>query len=128
MMSWYIDSSCITSPYNKRRPAALPRRVAAVAPRPASLPGRRGSCVGEEPLREPDALAERVGLLAGVVQVERRAGASLHAERAVQRPGAVMARPHRDAPVVEHLAGVVRVHALHRERKRAAAVRRVGGP
>ena len=45
-------------------------------------------------------------------------------EPAVQRPGAVVADPDRDAAVVEHLADVVRVHAVDHERHRTAAVAR----
>src|SRR3989442_788075 len=89
MISWYIDSSCICSP-SKRPIGATSGRA-------------------EEFLRLPQPLDERVDVVAGVVEVQRRTRAGGHAEALVQRLGAVMAGAHRDAVSVEHLADVVRV-------------------
>src|ERR1700729_744112 len=124
MMSWYIDSSCITSPCNARPAAASSPAGPGYAS--ASVYGR--SRAREEPLCLPDPVGQGVGLLTEVVEVERGPGAGPHAERAVQRPGAVVSGPHRDAQVIEHLADVVRVDPFDGERDRAAPVRGFGGP
>ena len=79
----------------------------------------------EELLRVPDAVRQRVDFLAGVVEVQARPGTRLHAHGPVQRPGAVVTSPDRHAAVVEHLADVVRMQAVERERDRAAAVDRL---
>src|SRR5215469_7657417 len=100
MISRYSDSSCI----------ALPSRHL------------------EEPLRLAYSLGQRVDLVEGVVQVERGPGAGLDAERPVQRPGAVVPGPDGDAVLVEHLADVVRVHAVDLEGDRGAPAGRRRGP
>src|SRR3954470_10207976 len=97
MISWYIESSFTASAHHP-----------------------------EELLRPTDTGHEGVDLLHRVVHVEARADGCVHAERSVQRPGAVVPDAHGDAGVVEHLRGVVRVDALDRERHRAAAG--LGGP
>src|SRR5215469_5756402 len=76
----------------------------------------------EELLGMADPGDEGVYLRGGVVEVERGAGARLDAKRPVQRPGAVMARTHRDTAVVEYLAEVVGVDAVQFERDGAAPV------
>src|SRR5271166_5101147 len=109
MISWYIDSSCITGPstpdhagvFRARRGLAL----AVVCPACAGPSG--GS---EELLRGPDAVGERVDLVEGVVQVETGPGRCLEPERAVQRPGAVMPGPDGDAEFVEYLPDVMRMN------------------
>src|ERR1035441_8483055 len=65
MISWYMDSSCITGPATSDGP--------------------------EEFLRLAHAVGECVDLSKGVVDVEGRAGAGLRAQSAVQRPGTVVA-------------------------------------
>src|SRR4051794_14434450 len=97
MISWYIESSFTASAHHP-----------------------------EELLSTTDARDEGVDLLHRVVHVEARADGRLHAERAVQRPGAVVPDAHGDAGVVEHLRGVVGVDAVDREGHRAAAG--LGGP
>src|SRR5580704_6233521 len=104
MISWYIDSSCITSPANTRSRGHHPGLA-------------RGT---EETLGVADPVSQLVYLGVRVVHVERRPGAGLHAQLAVQRPGAVMPGAHRDAQLIEHLAHVVRVDACHLERDGAA--------
>src|SRR6266536_4502077 len=101
MISWYIDSNCITF--------------------------STSSAAYEEPLRGADPLGQCGYLLFGVVHVERRPRARLDLIPAVQRPGAVMPRPHRDAKLVEHLPDIVRMNAIHGERDRAATIVGVGG-
>src|ERR1035438_130511 len=95
MISWYMDSSCITGPATSDGP--------------------------EEFLRLAHAVGECVDLSKGVVDVEGRAGAGLRAQSAVQRPGTVVAGPHGDAELVQDLSDVMRVNALDDERHRAAA-------
>src|SRR6266699_5828014 len=105
MISWYSDSSCITVPRTFRSVACVP---ASVSP--------------EELLCSPDAVSQRVDLVRSVVQVEAGPGRRLDAEGPVQRPGAVMTGAHGDAELVEHLAGIVRMHLVDDERHGAAAV------
>src|SRR5215472_4148969 len=109
MISWYMDSSCTVF-------------LCSLAPsRPASY--------RPEELPYPDySVGERVDLFVGVVQVKACPGGGLDAERPMQRPGAVVPGAHRHAPIVEHLADVMRVHAIQDERDRAAPVPRLGGP
>src|SRR6516162_6034822 len=106
MISWYMDSSCI----------ALSR-----TPCHRTLFHRSHS---EELLGVADPVDQGIHLGTGVVEVERGAGACLDTQRTVQRPGAMVSRPHRDAAVVEYLAEVVRVDAVHRERDRGSPVLR----
>src|SRR6516164_9227490 len=106
MISWYMSSSCIVPSVTLSRYTLF-----------------RCLCP-EELLGVADAVRQGVDLGVGVVQVERRPVGGLAAEGAVQRPRAVVAGPDRDAELVEHLADVVRVHALDLERDRAAAVLR----
>src|SRR5215469_5461886 len=103
MISWYMSSSCIVPSVTLSRYTLFrclcPEELLGVA----------------DPVRQGVYLADRV------VHVERRPVGRLAAERAVQRPRAVVAGPDRDAELVEHLADVVRVHALDLERDRPAA-------
>ena len=73
------------------------------------------------------ASSERVDLAGGGVGGEAGPGARLRLERPVQRPRAVVADPHGDAAVVEHLADVVGVHAVDDERHRSPALAQVVG-
>src|SRR5690242_14099448 len=98
MISWYIDSSCMLSSL---------RRVL-----------RHGS---EELLGGANSLSERVDVVVAGVHVEGRPRGGRHAVPADHRPGAVVPDPDGDAQVVEHLADVVRVDALDRERDRSPA-------
>src|SRR5262252_9938281 len=104
MISWYMDSSCIT-------PSKTPRH------RPLFHRSR-----SEELLGVADPVDQGIHLGTGVVEVERGAGACLDTQRTVQRPGAMVSRPHRDAAVVEYLAAVVRVDAIQGERDRGPPV------
>src|SRR6476659_4062149 len=65
-------------------------------------------------------LDERVYLGRSRVQVRRHPGRALHAEPLVGRLGAVVAGPDRDAAAVQHLADVLRVHAVDLEGDRTA--------
>src|SRR3954469_14188671 len=100
MMSWYIDSSCIS----------------------ALLRG----CNAEEALSFPHAVGERVDVVVARVDVERRPRRGGDAVAADHRPGAVVPAPDGDAEVVEDLAHVVRVDALDGEGDRASAGHGVG--
>src|SRR5215213_3715815 len=88
MMSWYIDSSCI----------------------------RRASHRSEELLGRANSVGQRVDVVVPGVHVEGRPGGRRDAVAPDHRPRAVVADPDGDAPVVEHLADVVRVDALDGER------------
>src|SRR3954467_13631235 len=100
MMSWYIDSSCISAP--------------------------PGGCNAEEALSFPDPGGERVDVVVAGVHVERGARGRRHAVAADHRPGAVVAHPDGDAQVVEALPDVVRVDALDGEGDRSPAGHGVG--
>src|SRR5260370_13342127 len=136
MISWYIDSSCITSPPNtgtqRHHPGGMTPMFhrgrydnADVLP---VCPGRRGALSGslvpcpEEALSVADSVRQGLHLVMGVVHVEGGPGAGLHAQGPVQRPGTVVAGAHRDAQLVEHLPHVVRVDAFDLERDGAAAI------
>src|SRR3984885_4681860 len=112
MISWYSDSTSITPPPTRCRGRDVPART----------PRCRASCRREELLGLAHALGQRLDLVVGVVHVERRPRAGLHAEGAVQRPGAVVVGTHGDAELVEQLTDVVRVHAVDRERYGTAPV------
>src|SRR6476469_4937149 len=120
MISWYRDSICVTSGSTPPSPWSVP---SGARPGPVHASTSHGA---EEPLRVPDAGDQRVHLVTGRVQVERGPGAGLHAQPAVQRPGAMMAGPDRDTQFVQHLADVVRVHAVYLERDRGAPVHWLG--
>ena len=75
-----------------------------------------------------DSGRQGVDLVRRVVQRERGPHGGRDAEPAVQRPGAVVADPDRDAVIVEHLPDVVRVHAVDGERHRSPAVHQFGRP
>src|SRR5271166_882561 len=136
MISWYIDSSCITSPRNTESRVCHPARTTTMLHRGgynhgdalswwlrAVVHGHESLAPGpEETLGVADPVREGIYLGVGVVHVERRPGAGLNPQRAVQRPGAVVAGAHRDAQLVEHLAHVVRVNAVHLERDGTTAV------
>src|ERR1700722_20215389 len=109
MISWYIDSSCITPPATLDGTAAF-RSLRSSDP--------------EELLRVPDPVSQRVDFLPGVVEVQDRPRTRLDAHGPVQRPVAVVARPDRDTAVVEHLADVVRMQPVERERDRTPPVDR----
>src|SRR5918997_6617383 len=101
MISWYIDCNCISG-------------------------DPRGWCDTEESLGFPDAVGQGVDVVVTRVHVEggpRRGGDAVAAHH---RPGAVVADPHLDAEVVEDLADVVRVDALHGEGDRSPAGDGVG--
>src|SRR5262249_24866480 len=104
MISWYMDSSCMT-------PSKTPCQ------RPLFHRSR-----SEELLGVADPVDQGIHLGMRVVQVERGTGARLDTQRTVQRPGAMVPGPYRDAAVVEHLAEVVRVDAVQRERDRGPPV------
>src|SRR5215831_1108653 len=104
MISWYMDSSCIT-------PSKTPCH------RPLFHRSR-----SEELLGVADPVDEGIHLGTRVVEVERGTGACLDTKRTVQRPGAMVPRPHRDASVVENLAEIMRVDAVKRERDRGSPV------
>src|SRR5215475_15903248 len=104
MISWYMDSSCITL---SKTPCHRP------------LFHRSHS---EELLGVTDPVDQGIYLGMRVVEVERGTGACLDTKRTVQRPGAMVPRPYRDAAVVEYLAEVVRVDAVQRERDRGSPV------
>src|SRR6476659_6566194 len=82
----------------------------------------------EETLRVFQRVDQRIDFRRRRVEVERGSRRRLDAEASVRRLRAVMAGPDRDAERVEHLAHVVRVHAVELEADRAAAVDRLGGP
>ena len=65
---------------------------------------------------------EVIDIARAVVDVERCAGRGGHTKPAVQWPGAVVAHPHLDAAVIEHLTDIVRVDALDDERDCGPAV------
>src|SRR5580698_8689992 len=115
MISWYSDSTSITPPPTRCRGRDVP----------AQTPRCRASCRREKLLCLAHALGQRLDLVVGVVHVKRGSRGGLQTERAMQWPGAVMVCTHCDAQLVEQLADVVRMHALHRERYGAAPV--VGG-
>src|SRR5207253_10769849 len=94
-----------------------PRRCSVVTA--VTTPVRPGA---EELLGVPDPVRQGVYLVVGVVHVEGGPGAGLHAQRPVQRPGAVVPGAHRDAELVEYLPHAVRVDAVDLESHRAAAV------
>src|SRR5215470_10649695 len=110
MISWYMDSSCMT-------PSETPRH------RPLFHRSR-----SEELLGVADPVDQGIHLGTGVVEVERGTGACLDTKRTMQRPGAMVPRPYRDTAVVEHLAEVVRVDAVQRERDRGSPVLGRGRP
>ena len=72
------------------------------------------------------ASAEGVDVGLVVVDVERRAGGGGDAELAHQGLGAVVARPHAHAVLVEHLGEVVGVQVAVGEAEHAAAGGRLG--
>src|SRR5215469_17783804 len=110
MMSWYMDSSCITPSRTPRHRLLFHR----------SHP--------EELLGGADPVDQGIHLGMGVVEVERGTGACLDTQCTMQRPGAMVSRPHRDAAIVEYLAEVVRVDAVQRERDRGSPVLGRGRP
>src|SRR3712207_7494532 len=90
MISWYIDSSCISV----------------------------ASHSSEELLGRANSVGQRVDVVVAGVHVERGAGRRRDAVAPDHRPGAVVPDPDGDAEVVEHLADVVRVDALDGEADR----------
>src|ERR1700722_7829405 len=121
MISWYIDSSCVTPPPNTESRVCHPRTSHHDAPSWWLSPPRCSIVVAEvvswsahghesltpgpeETLGVADPVREDIYLGVRVVQVERRAGARLHTQGTVQRPGAVVPGAYRDAQLVEHLA------------------------
>src|SRR5688500_14414242 len=98
MISWYIDSSCISASTSHR---------------------------SEELLRGPNSVGECVDVVVAGVHVERGAGGRRDAVATHHRPGAVVSHPDGDAPVVEHLADVVRVDVLDGEGDRSPTRDRV---
>src|SRR3569833_4114865 len=108
MISWYIDSSCI--------------------PFPSLRPTRSTSGRTEELLRLPKSVGQGVDLRARVVEVQRRAGARVEPEPAVERTGTVVTGSYGHTVRGQDLAHVVRVdlpsvQAVERERQGSAAVR-----
>src|SRR5580700_2262981 len=90
MISWYMDSSCITRPSTSRH--------------------------AEEFLRLPDSVRQRVDLVVRVVNVEACPGAGLGTQRAVQRPGTVVPGSDGYAQLIQHLPHIVRMNPVHHER------------
>src|SRR3954451_1126049 len=101
MMSWYIDSSCISG---------------------------STSHSSEELLRRANSVGEGVDVVVAGVHVEGRAGGRRDAVAPDDGPRAVVPDPDGDAQVVEHLADVVRVDALDGEGDRSPARDGVGRP
>src|SRR4051812_15738404 len=98
MMSWYIDSSCISCASHR----------------------------SEELLGRPNSVREGVDVVVAGVHVERRPGGGRHAVATDDGPRAVVPDPDGDAEVVQHLADVVRVDAVDGEGDRAATGHGVG--
>src|SRR3712207_4636699 len=84
MISWYIDSSCISTTSHR----------------------------SEELLGRADSLREGVDVVVAGVHVERGPGGGRDAVAAHDRPGAVVPDAHGDAVVVEDLTHVVRARRL----------------
>src|SRR3712207_6714434 len=101
MISWYIDSNCISG----------------------NTPRGRDT---EEALGCPDAVGQGVDVVVAGVHVEGGPRGRRDAVAAHDRPGAVVAHPDLDTEVVEHLTDVVRVDALDGEGDRAATGDGVG--
>src|SRR3954447_15287788 len=101
MMSWYIDSSCISA---------------------------STSHSSEELLGRANSAGQGVDVVVAGVHVERGAGGRGNSVATDDGPRAVVPHPDGDAEVVEHLPDVVRMDALDREGDRSAAGHRVGRP
>src|SRR3954452_3738617 len=99
MMSWYIDSSCISTTSHS----------------------------SEELLGRANSVGQGVDVVVAGVHVERGARGGRDAVAPDDRPGAVVPDPDGDAEVVEHLPDVVRVDVLDGEGDRAPAGDGVGG-
>src|SRR5262245_60036976 len=65
---------------------------------------------------------ERIDFREGVVEVERRTRGRRHLVAQAGWARAVVSDTDSDTQLVEHLADIVRMDALHRERDRAASV------
>src|SRR4051794_34667495 len=100
MMSWYIDSSCIST----------------TSHRSGELLGRANS------------VGESVDVVVAGVHVEGRPGGRRHPVAPDDGPRAVVPDADGDAVVVQHLADVVRMDALHGEGDRSPAGHRVRRP
>src|SRR5215217_51367 len=99
MISWYIDSSCISGPTSHR---------------------------SEELLGRANSVGQGVDVVVAGVHVERGAGGGRDAVAADDGPRAVVPDADGDAVVVEDLADVVRVDAVDGEGDGAASGDGVG--
>ena len=108
MICWYIESMDI------------------VMLCPRSLRKRRSS--RKHLLDLADTGDERVDLVLGGVDAERRASGSRDAITDAHRTCAVVPGPHGDAVLIQQLGDVMRVDALEGERDRRPAVDRGLGP
>src|SRR3954468_24175909 len=98
MMSWYIDSSCISCASHR----------------------------SEELLGRANSVGEGVDVVVAGVHVERRPRGGRNPVPPDDRPRAVVPHPDGDAVVVEYLPDVVRVDAVDGEGDRSPAGHGVG--